>query len=196
MKKKLIFAIKGENFLEYKREQLIVQIKQFWSEYKLYKNKFLDLYKNALYKLYQTYKEMGKIQVNLISKISRIQHKPLIKIKYKKSFGIIVPDIKYEIIQEGHLPAYSFENTSHNCDDLIIILKELFETMIQFAEREDLMLKVALNFKKINRRINGLKKKIIPELELDIKKINAILEEIERENFVRLKKTKDLIIQK
>ncbi len=139
---------------------------------------------------------MGEIQVNLISKISRIQHNPLISIKYRKSFGIIIPDIKYEIIQEGHLPAYSFENTSHNCDDLINILKDLFEAMIHLVEKEDLMLKVALNFKKINRRISGLKKKIIPELQIEIKKINDILEEVERENFVRLKKTKDLIIQK
>jgi len=196
LKKKLIFAIKGENFLEYKREQLVVQIKKFWSDYKLYKNKFIDLYQKTLYKLYQTYKEMGKIQVNLISEISKIQHNPVINIKYKKSYGIIVPEIKYKLIQEGRLPAYSFENTSHNCDDLIIILKELFEIMIHFVEREDLMLKVALNYKKINRRINGLKKKIIPDLQLDIKQIYGILEEIERESFVRLKKTKDLIIQK
>ena len=50
-----------------------------------------------------------------------------------------------------------------------------------------------MNFKKINRRLNGLKNIIIPELELNIKGIKGKLEEIERENFVRLKKTKDLI---
>jgi len=196
LKKKLIFAVKGESFLEYKREQLMVQINKFWSEYKLYKNKFVNLYSTALYKLYQVYKEMGEIQINLISKISKIQHKPLINVKYRKSMGIIVPDIDYELRREGRLPAYSFENSSRYCDDLIIILKELFDTIIHFAEREDLMLKVALNFKKINRRINGLKNIMIPELQSDIKHIKEILEENERENFVRLKKTKDLIIQK
>ena len=43
---------------------------------------------------------------------------------------------------------------------------------------------------------SGLKNLIIPRLKFNIKKIRGILEEIERENYVRLKKTKDIIIQK
>ena len=60
---------------------------------------------------------------------------------------------------------------------------------------EDLMLKHALNFKKINRRINGLKNVIIPRLKLNVKRVRAVLEETERESFVRLKKIKDIIIK-
>jgi vacuolar-type H+-ATPase subunit D/Vma8 len=37
---------------------------------------------------------------------------------------------------------------------------------------------------------------IIPKLNSNIKQIKEILEEIERENYIRLKKTKDLIIRK
>ena len=190
------FAVKGERFLEFKREQLIVQIKDFWSEYLLSKNKFIYLYRQALYKLYQTYKEMGKIQLNLISHLSKIQHTPIINVQFKKKIGLIIPEIKFELKRERELPAYSFEDTSQTCDDLIIILRELFEVMLQHVEREDLLLKVALNFKKINRRINGLKNLVIPNLESDIKQIKDILEETERESFVRLKKVKNLIINK
>ena len=57
-------------------------------------------------------------------------------------------------------------------------------------------LKDYFSFKKVNRRINGLKNMIIPRLTMNIKQIREILEEIERENYVRLKKTKDLIISK
>jgi len=56
-------------------------------------------------------------------------------------------------------------------------------------------LKHALNFKKINRRINGLKNVIIPRLKLNVKHIKTILEEVDRESFVRLKKIKDIIIK-
>ena len=52
-----------------------------------------------------------------------------------------------------------------------------------------------MTIKQINRRINGLKNVITPRLESQIKQIKDILEEIERENYVRLKKTKDLIIK-
>jgi vacuolar-type H+-ATPase subunit D/Vma8 len=39
--------------------------------------------------------------------------------------------------------------------------------------------------------MKGLKNIIKPQIESDIKKIEAILEENERERFTRLKKTKD-----
>ena len=144
-------------------------------------------------KLNQTYKEMGKRELNSISKLSKIQYNPMITINYIKKIGTLVPIIDYELIREESLPAYSFENTSHYLDDLIILLIKFFESLIIFSQSEDLLLKLSLTFKKINRRINGLKNVIIPELQIDIKKIKAVLEEIERENYVRLKNTKDLI---
>ncbi len=138
---------------------------------------------------------MGKNEVNLISKLSTIQFKPRISIQTKKKMGIIVSQVDYELFQEEKLPAYTFENTSHYLDDLLENLKIFFEKVIKFSEIEDLLLKVSLSYKKINRRINGLKNIITPRLETQIKEIKDILEEIERENYVRLKKTKDLIIK-
>lgn len=138
---------------------------------------------------------MGKNNLNLISKLSRIQYKPRINIQNIKKMGIIVSQVEYEIFEEEKLPAYTFDNTSHYIEDLINTLKKLLESISKFSEIEDLILKVSINFKRINRRINGLKNVIIPKLKLDIKQIKEILEESERENYVRLKKTKDLIIK-
>ena len=195
MQKKLLFACKGQNFLEFRREQLIFQIKKLWKDYNTHRKELLKLLKESLNFLTQTYEEMGKNGVNLISKLSRIQYKPRINIQTVKKMGIVVSQVDYELFQEEKLPAYTFENTSHYLDDLIIKLKEFFNKIKEFSEIEDLILKVAINFKKINRRINGLKNVIIPKLESTIKQIKEILEEIERENYVRLKKTKDLIIK-
>lgn len=195
LRKRLVFAEKGENFLEFKREQLIFQIKKLYKDYLVYRKEFIKVYSEALIKLYQTYKEMGKRNLTLISKLSNIQFTPTINVQYVKKIGIVVPEITYELKQEEKLPAYTFENTSHYIDDLNRMLKDLFQNIFRFSEREDLMLKHALNFRKINRRINGLKNVIIPRLKLNVKQIKAILEEIERENFVRLKKIKDIIIE-
>ncbi|UCD02013.1 MAG: V-type ATP synthase subunit D [Promethearchaeota archaeon] len=195
LKRRLDFAIKGQNFLEFRREQLIIQIKKIWKDYKIQRNDLLKSYKETLSVLIQTYEEMGKNQVNFISKLSKIQYKPRINIQTKKKMGIVISQIEYELFQEEKLPAYTFENTSHYLDDLLIDLKNLFSKFIKFSEFEDLLLKVALYFKKINRRINGLKNIITPRLESQIRQIKNILEEIERENYVRLKKTKDLIIK-
>ena len=147
-------------------------------------------------KLNQTYQEMGKNSFNLINNLSKIRFTPQINLTYGKKAGIILPYIDYELLQKEQLPAYSFEDTSHSLDELIIILEIFFEKLVFLAEKEDIMLKFAFNFKKINRRINGLKNIIIPNLQLKIKKIKNILEEIEREEYVRLKITKDSIFKK
>ena len=193
LQKRLTFAVKGENFLKFKLEQIIFEIKKNWDNYLKQREIFLKLYKDTMIKLNQTYKEMGKREFNLISKLSKIQYNPTIAVNYIKKIGSLVPIIDYELIREELLPAYSFENTSHYLDDLIILLIKFFQSLVIVAQSEDLLLKLSLTYKKINRRIIGLKNVIIPELQIDIKKIKAVLEEIERENYVRLKNTKNLI---
>lgn len=139
---------------------------------------------------------MGKRVFILISNVSKIQFEPIINVRYIKEYGNFVPKIDFELIRKEKMPAYSFENTSHFLDELIIMLQTFFESLILMAEKESLMLNYSQNFKKINRRINALKNIIIPGQELEIKKIKEILEEIDRENYVRLKKTKELIKKK
>ena len=196
LQKRLNFASKGASFLELRREQLILQIRHIWKDYVELRKDFLSLFKTSLKILNSTYEEMGKNELYLISNLSRIQYTPKIEIQYKKKVGITIPQIQYELVQEEKLPAYTFENTSHYLDDLIRTLKIFFNKIIQFSEIEDSLLKHAIQYKKINRRINGLKNMIIPKLKSDIKQIKEILEEIDRESYIRLKKTKDLIIKK
>ncbi|MFX1288526.1 MAG: V-type ATP synthase subunit D [Promethearchaeota archaeon] len=193
LNKRLIFAEKGENFLKFKLEQIIIEVKENWKNYVSNREKFIELYLDTMIKLNNTYKDMGKRNYKLISKLSNIQFKPKINVRYVKKIGTLVPIIDYELIREELLPAYSFENTSYYLDYLIIVLIEFFEKLINLAMYEDIMLNLAKNYKKINRRILGLKNVIIPQLTHDVKKIKDILEENERENYVRLKNTKDLI---
>ena len=196
MQTKLNFAIKGKFFLGYNREQIIVQIKKLWPEYQTLKGDFLILFKKLILKLHETYSGMGKLKFIEISQISKLQHKPLISIKNKKVHGILLPKIEFELTSSEQLPSYSFLDTTHNLDDLIIILKEFFRILIFLAESEDKILKFALYYKRVNNRINGLKYIIVPELQVTIKRLKEFLEEAERENSVRLKKTKELIKKK
>jgi len=196
LQKRLSFAIRGEKFLELKREQLIDQIKHHWNEYKKSRDTFYQLYRESLILLHQSYKEMGKRDLVLISKMSRIQYKPVVNIRQVKKLGMIMSEIDFNLDTNNKLPAYSFENSSHFLDVLILKGREFFDALIKFAEQEDILISYASNFKRINRRINGLKNNIIPSLTLDIKLIREMIEEIDRESFVRLKKTKDLIKKK
>jgi V/A-type H+-transporting ATPase subunit D len=196
LEKKLALAQKGATFLEFKREQLISQIKLKNQDYQNRLEEFLKIIKKSLIYMNEAYKEMGKRDVVLISKLSKIQYRPTINIKFAKDIGISYQTIDYDLNRIGRLPAYSFENTSHFIDELIPILERFFELMIDFAEFEDLFFSLTFSLKKLNRRITGLKNQVIPSLSDDVRKIKGILEEMDRENFVRLKKTKDLIEKK
>ena len=196
MQKTLTFVEKGEDFLEYKREQLIYEIKSLWTDYKEKRRRFFKIAKKAFIKLNQNYKEMNKKEVMMVSKTSKLQFEPILNLNFMKKVGIIVPQINYELRQEERLPSYSFGTTSHYLDELIDILKLFFEELILLAETEDVLLKFAFSFRKINRRIHALKDNRIPKLKSDIQKVEGILEELERESFVRLKKTKELIEKK
>jgi V/A-type H+-transporting ATPase subunit D len=151
------------------------------------------VFKSSLIKLNQTYKEMGKLNFDTIKNLRKMRYKPQINVIYKKVAGIIIPKINYELLQEKQLPAYSFEHTSHHLDELIILLKNFFEKLITVSEMEDLILKLSINFQKLNRRINALDHQIIPNLKYEIKKVKDTIEEIEREEYVRLKITKNTI---
>ncbi len=194
MQKKLSFTLKGKTFLDYKREKLIQQIKDLYPTYLSRRKEFYSSYKNVMYELFESYKEMGSRNIELIRELSKIQYNPKLSVKLVKRIGTVVSEIMFESNIGKKLPAYSFENTGHHFDDLTIELKNFFINLILLAEIEDIMLKFAYDFQKLNRRINGLKNIIIPNLSLEIKQIKEILEELERENYVRLKKTRDIIV--
>lgn len=196
LEKKKGFAMKGEKFLEFKREQLTSEINKRWQSYVSVKKTFMTLFKHVLVLHHQTYKEMGKRDLLLISEMSKLQYNPKLTIQYEKNFGIQTSELNFNFDDKNKLPSYNFDNSSHFLDDLVLELKQFFNELINTAEKEDALINFAHNFSKVNRRINALKNIIIPDLESKIKQIKNQLEEIERENFVRLKKTKELLERK
>jgi V/A-type H+-transporting ATPase subunit D len=193
LEKRLEFVDKGKDFLDYKRIQLIQEIRDIWEAYKEKRKNFFDIGRKVLYTLNETYKEQGKRYIETISKMGELQFKPEIDLKYSKKIGIAIPQLNFELKQKETLPPYSFNNTSRHLDELMGMLKEFIKSLLSLAEIEDELINYAANFQKINRRIQGLKNVIKPQIKSDIKKIETILEESERETFIRLKKTKDMI---
>ncbi|MGV9200051.1 MAG: V-type ATP synthase subunit D, partial [Promethearchaeia archaeon] len=76
LKKKFKFASKGKQYLEFKQERLMREIKSLWPQYQKMRQKVLSLFKKSLLILNQTYKDMGKTEFEVISMISKIQYDP------------------------------------------------------------------------------------------------------------------------
>ncbi len=193
LKKKVKFAEKGRELLEIKREQIIHQIKNIWVKYKILREQFTDMMRDAYSTLNDTYMDMRKKKVRTIQNFSQIHFQPKITTNFFNLMGIIVPKISSDLGELEKLPSYSFSDTSHHLDTLLDKLKDIFEKLISLAELESVLLNYSKNFQKLHRRINSLDKIIIPDIQNNIKKISDILEENERENLIRLKKIKEII---
>ncbi|TFF97781.1 MAG: V-type ATP synthase subunit D [Promethearchaeota archaeon] len=191
LKERLEFTEKGESFLDYKRTELISEIRSVWTNYKNQHKRFLKRARKILLLLNDTYKEQGKRSLETISKMGQIQFDPKVDLKYSTKLGIAIPTLNFKLRKKENLPPYGFDNTSKHLDELMNLLKDFIEDLLLVAETEDVLIKYAFNFQKIDRRMKGLKNIIKPQIESDIKKIETILEENERERFTRLKKTKD-----
>ena len=51
LQKRLKFALKGENFLEYKREQLIQQIRKLWLDFESHINNVIAIFRKSMIKI-------------------------------------------------------------------------------------------------------------------------------------------------
>ena len=67
----------------------------------------------------------------------------------------------------------------------------MVKEIISLAEYDYIVYHFAFNYQKIQRRINALEDIMIPRLESEIHYIGEILDDLEREEFIRLKKIKN-----
>lgn len=103
--------------------------------------------------------------------------------------GVDIPSVIYE---ESNIKLnYELFQTSISVDETIIKFAEAKEFIIKIAEINNTILRLKKAIEKVERRSNALKEIIIPKNEILLKKINDSLEEMQRDEFIRLKVVKN-----
>lgn len=192
LKKKRQFSIRGENLLEIKREQLLNTLKGILDKNFSIRSKMRSAILKDMDLLEQTYETIGKRKVDRISRLNEATLETSVEINYIHEMGIDVPKLELNL-QEKPLPSYSYGDTSLHLDILIKRLKETLVTLVELAEVDSMMYRVAEDNKKIQRRIDALDDIIIPQLDGNIRAIEEILNDEEREEFIRMKKIKEFL---
>jgi len=114
-----------------------------------------------------------------------------VDIESRSVMGVVVPLIDSKAAERTMVErGYGFVDTSVKVDEAARKFEESVKLIIELAEIEKTIILLAGEIESTKRRVNALEHIIIPRLENTVKYIEMRLEEMERENFVRLKMIK------
>ncbi len=181
-KKRINLAKKGHKLLKQKRDVLIMEFFSVLKDVKQLRKKMSDHLTKAQSSLYNAIASEGILNVERMS--LGLTRSMQINIANDKVMGVSIPrvgDIKIDYEWPG------FGDESVEFDNAIVKYRSLFPDLMHLAGKQLILNKIAKEIKKTKRRVNALEFLTIPRLEDQKRLISFRLEELERENFARLK---------
>lgn len=110
-----------------------------------------------------------------------------------------IMNVRYPIFSlktKGQAFSYSFLFTENSLDQVFLDFKKLLNEIVELSSIQQELFLISLEISKVRRRVNALEYIMIPNLEETVKYITDKLEELDRENIVRLLKIKDIISER
>ena len=195
LKNRTKLAVKGHGLLKEKRDALIKEFFDILDRVKGVREAAERSLKEANEALLEAQIAMGDLAVRKAS--LSVKESIDVDIKSRSVMGVSVPvtNVKMEersIIDRG----YSFSDTTIQLDEAAKKFEESIKFLIELGEVEKTIFLLAEEIEATNRRVNALEHIMIPRFENTEKYIDMRLQEMERENFVRLKMIRSTIEKK
>ena len=185
LRKKLKLANKGHKLLKQKRDVLVLEFFQVLKDIKQFRKEISKDLISAQGSLYNAQAVEGELNIERTA--LGLSSGSSVELSSRSIMGVEVPVIK-DIKVEHNWHGY-FEQTLE-LDNAIKQYRGIFPDLIKLMEKQLMLKHLAEEIKKTKRRVNSLEYLTIPRLEKTKKIITFKLEELERENFSRLKKIK------
>ena len=195
LKNRTKLAVKGHGLLKEKRDALIKEFFDILDRVKGVREAAERSLKEANEALPEAQIAMGDLAVRKAS--LSVKESIDVDIKSRSVMGVSVPvtNVKMEersIIDRG----YSFSDTTIQLDEAAKKFEESIKFLIELGEVEKTIFLLAEEIEATKRRVNALEHIMIPRFENTEKYIDMRLQEMERENFVRLKMIRSTIEKK
>ena len=195
LKNRTKLAVKGHGLLKEKRDALIKEFFDILDRVKGVREAAERSLKEANEALLEAQIAMGDLAVRKAS--LSVKESIDVDIKSRSVMGVSVPvtNVKMEersIIDRG----YSFSDTTIQLDEAAKKFEESIKFLIELGEVEKTIFLLAEEIEATKRRVNALEHIMIPRFENTEKYIDMRLQEMERENFVRLKLIRSTIEKK
>lgn len=185
-KSSLMLSKKGYELLDKKRNILIKEMMVIVEKAKSMHNDIYNILAEAYEKLKKANLTLGVKNVEDISQ--GVPDDEYYEILLKSVMGVDIPTIKYK--EDNLVPAYGFYSSNAYLDEARQMFKEVKSKIYELAEVENSAFKLAIEIEKTQKRTNALQYVQIPKYKEQVKYIQEVLEEKEREDFFRLKRLK------
>ncbi len=189
VRKTRAMAERGHRLLKLKRDALIVEFFRVLEKARTIRSDIVGKYRAAEERMAVASAIEGVIGVSSAS--FALLERPTLELKTRNVMGIVVPKIDAKSVRktiEGR--GYGVIETSPRIDEAAEAYEDLVENVIRAAEVETTMRRLIEEIEKVKRRVNALESRVIPELKATETFIRLRLEEMERDNFMRLKRFK------
>ncbi len=189
LKRRIQMAKRGHALLKMKRDGLIMEFRTILEDAKAVIEEMIKKYEVAREKLALAMAVDGAIAVKSIALACHAE--PKFTMKRKNIMGVVVPVIKREKVRRSvYERDYGIIGTSARLDEAVSAYEDLVDAILEVAELETTLKRLIEEIERTKRRVNALEYKVIPEMEEAAKFISFKLEEMDRENIIRLKKIK------
>lgn len=185
-KSSLELSKKGFELLDKKRNVLIREMMELVDKAK-------DIQSHIYTTIEKAYSSLQAVNITMgINNVEDIAHSipkdEEFEILLKSVMGVDIPTIKYSVKEV--YPSYGFYNTNPALDNAAENFRKVRYMTYELSEIENSIFKLAKEIQKTQKRTNALQHIQIPKYKEQVKYIQDVLEEKEREDFFRLKKIK------
>jgi len=185
LKETLSMIREGYKLLSIKRDELTSKLKALLDELAEVRRKVMVEVEDALSSFREVYAILGPDAVEAYASMNR----GLLKVKVVpvSIMGVHTPTIK-----EVEFPGVK-DKFGPIVRGVATRLGGIVKDFLKVVELESRAEAIALDLERTNRIVNALEKIIIPEMEATIKYVEDVLEEESLEEFVRLKKIREIL---
>ena len=185
IKKQKLLAKSGYNLLKRKRDGLILEFFEVMKKAKTLRHELVEAYKKADEKINLARVLEGDAEVKSVAKA--VSSSPEVTVYTKNIVGVVVPKIEAANFQKKFYERGYGIYTPASINEAADSYEKLGEKIVAVAEIETSMRKLIDEIEKTKRKVNALEFSVIPTLEKQQSLISFRLQEMERDNFVRLK---------
>ncbi len=189
LKRRMRTAKTGHSLLKMKRDGLMIEFFEVLNKAKTVRKELVEALIKAEQRLNMAKATEGTVAINSVA--YALQKEPAIQLQSRNIMGVVVPKIAAESVQKKmYERGYGIIGTSAAIDEAAEAYETLLDKVILAAEVETALIRLVEDIDSTKRRVNALEFKVIPDVKDTIKFIGMALEEMERDNVVKLKMLK------